>query len=184
MSVHKNTRVYLALCRMTKVNFFTSVLITSLLFFTNCGTIKSADTNPTSSSNPNSKSSEEVHEYSAINFNYTADLDGAMVRAKKENKSIFIDFYTTWCAPCKLMDQGTFKDDDIATYLNDNCVTLKVNAEKGNGRALRVQYNVAAFPTLIFIDPDGNVVSQKEGSLGIDGFKQFMKAAVWKYKGN
>ena len=163
---------------MKKVIFFTSLLIVSIIFFTNCGTSKTTNSNSSSS-----KSSEEVHEYSAINFNYTADLDGAMVRAKKENKSIFIDFYTTWCAPCKLMDQGTFKDDDIATYLNDNCVTLKVDAEKGNGRALRVQYNVAAFPTLIFIDPDGNVVSQKEGSLGIDGFKQFMKAAVWKYKG-
>ena len=163
---------------MKKIIFFTSFLTVSIIFFTNCGTSKTTNSNSSSS-----KSSEEVHEYSAINFNYTADLDGAMVRAKKENKSIFIDFYTTWCAPCKLMDQGTFKDDDIATYLNDNCVTLKVDAEKGNGRALRVQYNVAAFPTLIFIDPDGNVVSQKEGSLGIDGFKQFMKAAVWKYKG-
>ncbi len=150
------------------------------LIFTNCGTTKSTDSSPNSSSQSNS----DANEASPINFNYTADLDGAMVVAKKEMKPIFIDFYTTWCAPCKLMDQGTFKDQDIATYLNDNCLTLKVDAEKGNGRALRVQYNVSAFPTLVFIDPDGNVVSQKEGSLGIDGFKQFMKAAVWKYKGN
>ncbi len=164
---------------MKKINF--SILAFAIaLIFTNCGTTKSTDSSPNSSS----QNSSDAHEASPINFNYTADLDGAMVRAKKENKPIFIDFYTTWCAPCKLMDQGTFKDQDVAAYLNDNCVTLKIDAEKGNGRALRVQFNVSAFPTLVFIDPDGNVLSQKEGSLGIDGFKQFMKSAVWKYKGN
>ena len=28
--------------------------------------------------------------------------------AKKQNKLIFIDIYTTWCGPCKMMSANTF----------------------------------------------------------------------------
>lgn len=48
---------------------------------------------------------------------------------KKTNKSIFIDFYTTWCGWCKKMDQTTFKDSRVINYLNSHFISVKFNAE-------------------------------------------------------
>jgi thiol:disulfide interchange protein len=47
-----------------------------------------------------------------INFQ-KIDLEAAKKIAAKENKLIFIDLYTTWCGPCKLMAKNTFTDARI-----------------------------------------------------------------------
>ena len=59
---------------------------------------------------------------------------------------------------------------------------MKINAEKGEGVALKVQFGVNAYPTYIFIDGEGNEVVKKTGSLSIEEFKRLMKAGVWKVK--
>ncbi len=82
-----------------------------------------------------------------------------------------------------MMDQGAFRDWDVADYMTSNCVALKVDAEKDNGLALSSQFGVGAYPTLVFLSPDGKELARKEGSLGIEDFKVFMKSSVWKYKG-
>ncbi len=84
--------------------------------------------------------------------------------AKTSNKLVFVDFYTTWCLPCKLMDEDVFTDEEFATYMNDNFINFKVNAEKGNGANLALLYQVAAYPTLLFLDEEGNVLVQKVGA--------------------
>ena len=84
--------------------------------------------------------------------------------------------------PCRLMDETVFKDEDLANYMNKNVLSLKINAEKDNGVNLRVIYNVAAYPTLVFIDSDGSELSRKEGSCSTTDFKKMAKAAVWKMK--
>ena len=45
-------------------------------------------------------------------------------------KKIFIDVYTDWCGWCKKMDQTTFIDKDIVTYMNENFYAVKFDAEQ------------------------------------------------------
>lgn len=124
----------------------------------------------------------EYSKDSPIRFIVSDNLTAVMEKAKKENKVVFLDFYTTWCAPCRLMDQSVFRDEDVVKYMNDNCVSMKINAEKGEGVALKIQYGVGVYPTYIFINKEGDEVSKREGSLSIDEFKKFMKSGVWKVK--
>ena len=124
----------------------------------------------------------EIDTKTLVSFIKTDQLNAIMAKAKKEKKVVFIDFFTTWCAPCRLMDQSTFMDEDIATYMNDNCVSMKLDAEKGEGVALKIQYGIEAYPSYVFIDAEGNEVSKKTGSMGIEEFKKFMKTGVWKVK--
>ena len=49
---------------------------------------------------------------------------------KKEKKQIFIDVYTSWCGPCKMMDRNTFADPAVAAILNKNFYPVKLNGEQ------------------------------------------------------
>jgi thioredoxin-related protein len=52
------------------------------------------------------------------------------IAAQKENpKKIFVDVYTTWCGPCKMMDRDTFSNKDVIKFVNDNYYAVKFNAE-------------------------------------------------------
>ncbi len=117
-----------------------------------------------------------------VKFTNTDDIDAALAKAKKTNKAVFIDFYTTWCAPCRVMEESVFRDEDVANYLNDNCISIRVNAEKGKGPDRKLEYAVDAYPTMLVYNANGDEVARKQGSLGIEAFKEFIKTAVWKAK--
>lgn len=144
---------------------------------TDSPTNPSAGTTPTEDAGIGKISTETL-----VNFYVTDQLTAVMEKAKREKKVVFLDFYTTWCAPCRMMDQSVFRDEDVAAYMNQNCINMKINAEKGEGVALKLQYNVNAYPSYIFINADGDEVLKKEGSLSIEDFKKLMKTGVWKVK--
>ena len=57
-------------------------------------------------------------------------FEEAVALSKKEKKQIFIDVYTTWCGPCKMMDKFTFNDPEVAKVLNENFYPVKLDAEQ------------------------------------------------------
>lgn len=91
-----------------------------------------------------------------------------LAKAKQENKLIFMDCYTSWCGPCKQMAQTTFVDPDVAALFNEKFINVKMDMEKGEGKDLQIRYNVHAYPTLNFINGDGEVVHCVVGGLGVD----------------
>ena len=87
----------------------------------------------------------------------------AQAKAKKENKLIFMDAYTSWCAPCRYMAANVFTDQSVGEYYNSHFVNLKVDMEKGEGPELARRYSVMAYPTLLFLDGNGEVKSRTMG---------------------
>lgn len=82
----------------------------------------------------------------------------ALEKATAEKKLIFIDCYTTWCGPCKKMAKDVFPQPEVGEFMNEKFVNLKINMEQGEGITLVEQYNVKAFPTLLFLDGTGKEV--------------------------
>ena len=56
-------------------------------------------------------------------------MDEALAAQKKKAKPIFMDVYTDWCGPCKMLDKNTFHDKAVADYINANYYAVKFNAE-------------------------------------------------------
>ena len=48
---------------------------------------------------------------------------------KKVPKKIFMDVYTDWCGPCKLLDKNTFQNTDVSRYISEYYYAVKFNAE-------------------------------------------------------
>jgi thiol:disulfide interchange protein len=59
----------------------------------------------------------------------TGSWNDILVQAKAENKPIFVDFYTEWCGPCKMMSKQVFTDKEVAKYYNTNFISVKINEE-------------------------------------------------------
>ena len=78
--------------------------------------------------------------------------------AKKENKIIFADCYTTWCGPCKMLSKNIFPQKAVGDYFNANFINVKIDCEKGEGPALKNKFGVSAFPTMLFINADNEKV--------------------------
>lgn len=98
-------------------------------------------------------------------------------KAKQENKLIFIDAYTDWCAPCKLMAKNIFSLETVGAYYNAKFINAKFDMEKGEGIALAKKYNITSFPSFLFIDGDGNVVHRTVGSCSETEFINLAKEA-------
>jgi thioredoxin 1 len=104
---------------------------------------------------------EAISEKSSGILFYEGTLDEAFKLAKKENKLVFIDVYATWCRPCKMLKRNTFSDKKIGEFYNKNFINVEIDAEKGEGKEIAAKYNVRAYPTLLFVNPDGTVVHIK-----------------------
>lgn len=91
----------------------------------------------------------------------SSSFDDACAKAKTEGKLVFVDFYTTWCAPCKIMDKTTFTDETVIKWLGENTIPLKIDAEKEV--ALATKYRIDSYPSLLFVKPDGEVAGLLSG---------------------
>lgn len=51
-----------------------------------------------------------------INFEQTKEWKKIVKKAKKEKKLIFVDCYTSWCGPCKMLARDVFTKDEVADF--------------------------------------------------------------------
>ncbi|ADQ80444.1 Thioredoxin domain-containing protein [Paludibacter propionicigenes WB4] len=91
-------------------------------------------------------------------------------KAKQTNKPIFVDVYTTWCGPCKKMSKEIFPLAEVGAVYNANFVCYQIDAEKGEGIDFAKKYEVKAYPTYVFIKPDGTLFSRALGSMPAKDF--------------
>jgi len=85
-------------------------------------------------------------------------------KAKAENKHIFVDAFTTWCGPCKWQSKKIFPQKEVGDFFNKNYVSFKLDMEKGEGLAFAKKYKVRAYPTLVYFNPQGEMVHKTVGA--------------------
>ena len=87
----------------------------------------------------------------------------ALDLAKKENKLVFLDIYATWCGPCKQLKKYTFADKLAGEFFNKNFVNMALDGEQEEGATLAQKFGIEAYPTLMFVTPEGELITKSPG---------------------
>ncbi len=95
-------------------------------------------------------------------------------KAKEEGKMLFIDCYTCWCGPCRMMATQVFPQKKVGDYFNEHFVSFKIDMEKGEGPELKNKFSVRAYPTFLFLDGDGKEINRIVG--GDSDADKFLKS--------
>lgn len=85
---------------------------------------------------------------------WRADLAGATKEAADSGRLVMIYFWARWSDACRLMDSGPFAVPIIATFIAQNCVAVKAD-DTEEPSAITKKYQVRAYPTILFLGPDG-----------------------------
>jgi thiol-disulfide isomerase/thioredoxin len=107
-----------------------------------------------------------------------ADLkfDAAAKKAGQTGRIVLVDFFTTWCGPCKMLDKNTWTDARVIKLLEEKTVALRLDAEVETKLAAR--YKIDAYPSVLLIKPDGTEIDRLVGYRDPDTFIADFNAAL------
>lgn len=88
-------------------------------------------------------------------------VDAALKAAKKDGKLVMIDFYTTWCGPCRMLDRMTWPNKDVKDWLGAHFVAVKVDCDRN--RPMQLRHRVRSYPTMVFLKGDGKEIGRMVG---------------------
>ncbi|HWW42233.1 thioredoxin family protein [Pedobacter sp.] len=124
----------------------------------------------------------------AVSFLQLPDWSTVLKKAKTEHKIIFVDAYTTWCGPCRQMDQEVYNNDEVAKILNTQFISIKIQMDstsKDNEYVKRWQKEwpvfqkfIDAYPSLLFLSPDGELIGKDDGYHSSDQLISLAKKVI------
>ena len=114
-----------------------------------------------------------------LNFSMK-DFQHVLAEAKASHKKIFVDAYAVWCAPCKKLQETTFKDPKAADYFNRHFINISIDVEKGEGVGLAKAWRIEGLPALLILDENGNQLLNHTGYVDGKGLLEFAKEAARK----
>lgn len=99
------------------------------------------------------------------------DFAKAQKVAKQTNRVMVVDFYTTWCGPCKMLDRNTWPAPRVSALLG-RAVPVKLDAEAGPNVGIANRYKIRAYPTTLVLSPQGKVLGTIVGYYDAKGMEK------------
>lgn len=81
----------------------------------------------------------------------------AFRRALGEEKVVLLSLSTSWCHFCREMDRMTYSQEKIASFMEENFVPVRVDADRRPD--INRRYNQGGFPSTVFLTPSGEIIS-------------------------
>ena len=97
-------------------------------------------------------------------------FEDGLAKAITDNKPLFVQFYTDWCAACKMFQKETLENSNVERMLAKNFIAVRLNAENSEKRnkymgkslsnvELTSYFGIMAFPSLVFLEPGGRPIT-------------------------
>lgn len=99
-------------------------------------------------------------------------LAECLLKARQENKLVFVDVYTLWCEPCKRVAATVFTQEKLGKYYNQHFVNCKLDGEKREGPEMVKKYKIEGYPTFLYLNGEGEVVYRFSGAKDVRGFME------------
>jgi thiol-disulfide isomerase/thioredoxin len=99
---------------------------------------------------------------------YEGKWDSLHAEAKRQHKAIFVDCYTSWCGPCKMLASRTFPQKSVGDFYNEHFICYSMDMEKGEGPAIAQFFKVKFYPTMLYMSEDGALMHRSAGYLPPD----------------
>jgi len=117
----------------------------------------------------------------------------AFERARQEDKPILLDIGAAWCHWCHVMDHESYEDPEVAAFINQHFVPIKVDRDERPDLDIRFQNAISAltgqggWPLTAFLTPEGHVFYggtyfPKEDRYGLPGLKRILQQVVETYR--
>jgi thiol:disulfide interchange protein len=100
------------------------------------------------------------------------DFEEAEALARRERKALFVDFETTWCGPCKVMDEWVYTADDV---VDASAFVVSVKVDGDERLDLKEKFEVTGFPTMILVGADGEELRRAAGYVNVADMTEFMR---------
>jgi thiol-disulfide isomerase/thioredoxin len=110
-----------------------------------------------------------------IRIEWYASFTEGLNIAKEKKKPLMVDFDAGWCIWCKKLDETTYKDEQVIA-LSKEFIPVKVDCDEDTITPGR--YGIRGLPTILFLNPGGQVIHQVIGYRSPENLLLEMKKAL------
>jgi uncharacterized protein YyaL (SSP411 family) len=81
----------------------------------------------------------------------------AFQEAQAQDKPILLSLSAVWCHWCHVMDETSYSDPAVITYINEHYVPVRVDNDQRPD--VNARYNMGGWPTTAFLTPEGELMT-------------------------
>ncbi|MGF1669390.1 MAG: thioredoxin family protein [Balneolaceae bacterium] len=117
-----------------------------------------------------------------------ADLEVALSEASATGRYVLVDIYEAGCQFCKAMDREVYPAPAVRNVLDQKFTVAKINGhsddlvnflgETMTQKEFAARMGATAYPFIVVLDSEGNVVNTRRGYLDIVSFTRFLNNSI------
>jgi thiol:disulfide interchange protein len=120
---------------------------------------------------------------------WETDVDAAIALAKKDGKSVMLEFTgSDWCPPCIMMEKKVFSKPEFVKAASKDFVLVHLDFPKGDkelaekNKPYADKYEIEGYPTVILLDSEGKEFTRFFASQypDVDKFLAHLKGSLEK----